>query len=194
MTAMIRLGMSVLVVAGLAGCGRARQQAEEAVELADRMVTASRERAEKVAPEETRALADSLQVARERAAAGDYPAATALARRVSETTIELVKSLPGKSTEISSAFMAFSAELPGRVERIRTRLSRLSGGGRLPAGLDRARLDALQAETMGWEETWKGAVRDFQQGNLGAAKAVVAELRKKVAEADSLLGLTSAPR
>lgn len=190
---MIRFGMSFLVVVGLAGCGRARKQAEEAVGLADRMVTASRERAEKVAPEETRALADSLQVARERAAAGDYQAAAALARRVSETTIELVKSLPSRSTEISSAFMAFSAELPGRVERIRTRLSQLSAGGRVPAGLDRARLDALKAETTSWENTWKGAVRDFQQGNLGAAKAVVTELRKKVAEADSLLGLTTPP-
>ena|SRR2546425_6973780 len=180
-----------LLLLGLAGCGGERKDAETAIIRADRMVTALRDRAAKVLPEETKALVDSLQAAQARAAARDYRAARATAVGVAGKAIEIANSLAGKSTEFSSAFMAFSAELPQSVERIRHRLSQLPAGSRLPPGLDRAKLEAIKADVPNWSETWKSAVVDFNNGNLGAAIAKATALKQKVTEANTLLGLAA---
>jgi hypothetical protein len=190
-----RKGLIACLVLGLVGCGaRKRKEAEAAIARAERMVTAVKDRAVKVVPEETQGLIDSLAAAQRQAAAGDHTLAAVTAHQVQADAIEIANSLAGKSTQLSSDFMAFSAQLPDRVERIRRRVNQLSAGRSLPAGIDRARFDSLAADVPSWSDSWKAAVKDFEGGNLGAASAKAHALERKVAAADTLLGLPSAAR
>ena len=184
-TTVMAVGLAVLA---LVGCSRAGEEAEKAVERADRMVTAIKDRAIKVLPAETAALVDSLAAAKQALVAKDYQAAANSARAVQASAIEIANSLTGKSTEISSSFMAFSSQLNDAVGQIRRRVSQLSRGP-LPAGIDKAAFNALKADLPTWEETWKAATKEFQAGEFGAATTRADSLKRKIAAADSLLGI-----
>ncbi|MGE0554858.1 MAG: hypothetical protein AB7R55_15620 [Gemmatimonadales bacterium] len=185
-----RLAALGVTLALALGCGeRRRQEAEAAVERAERMVAGVEERAAKIVPDRARALAESLAVSKERLAAGELVGATETARQVQVDAIEIANSLASTSTRISGDFMAFSAVLPGRVERIERRVRQLSGA-QLPAGIDRAGFDALARELPVWRDEWKAAVKAFETGELGTASAKADELKQKVMAAEELLGLT----
>lgn len=172
------------------GCGeRRREEAEAAIERAERFVAAVEERAVKIVPDRARALAESLAVSKERLAAGELVGAAETARQVQVDAIEIANSLASTSTKISGDFMAFSAVLPGRVDRIERRVRQLSAS-RLPAGIDRARFDALATELPAWRDEWKAAVKAFETGELGTAAAKADELKEKVTAAEALLGVT----
>jgi hypothetical protein len=175
---------AILLVMTLAGCDQTKGEAERAIDRADRMVTALRDRAMKVVPGEVKALEDSLQVAKDRFAAKEHVAALEAARWTQQTAIALANSLAGKSTELSSAFMAFSGRLNETVARIKRRLS-----GAPPAGVDRAAFEALKADVPSWDETWKAATKDFQNGDFGSATARADSLKAKIAAAHALLGI-----
>jgi hypothetical protein len=175
---------AILVGAALIGCEGTKGEAERAIDRAERMVTAMRDRAVKVVPIETKALTDSLQAVKDRFAAKDYVGALDGARATQARAIELANSLAGKSTELSSAFMAFSGRLNETVARIRRRVS-----GSPPAGVDRAAFEALKADLANWDETWKAATNDFQNGDFGSANLRADSLRVKIAAAQALLGI-----
>jgi len=188
MTVRMTLAAAGLLIGSLAGCDRTEGDAQRAIDRADRMVTAMKDRAMKVVPAETNALVDSLQAAKGSFAAKDHKAALATALAVQNKAIQIANSLSGKSTELSSAFMAFSGELNAAVERIKRRLSQLSRGP-LPGDIDRAAFDALQTDIPTWEETWKAATREFQSGDFGVATARADSLKQKIAAANTLLGI-----
>jgi len=183
-----RVALLCLLALALGCSERKRQEAEAAVERAERMVTALAERAAKIMPDRAQALADSLEASKQRLTAGEFASATETARQVQVDAIEIANSLASTSTKISGDFMAFSAVLPGRVDRIERKVRQLSAG-RLPAGLDRARFDALAKELPVWRDEWKAAVKAFQTGELGTAAVKASELKEKVTEAEALLGL-----
>jgi len=188
MTARLALLAATLLTLGLAGCGDSKGEAQRAIERADRMVTAMKDRAMKVVPVETEALVDSLQAANRRFAAKDYLTARNTAREAQGRAIEIANSLAAKSTELSSAFMAFSGQLNAAVGRIKRRLSQLSSGS-LPASIDRVAFDALKADVPTWDEAWKVATKSFENGDFGAATARADSLRQKIAAANALLGI-----
>jgi hypothetical protein len=190
MTMNLRNTVMTVALAALAftGCSRAEEDARKAVDRADRMVTAVKDRSIKVLPAETAALADSLAAAKQALAAKNYPAALTSATAVQGKAIEIANSLAGKSTEMSSSFMAFSGTLNDAVGQIRRRVSQLSRGP-LPASIDKTAFNALKADLPSWEDTWKAATKEFQQGEFGAATARADSLKRKIAAADSLLGI-----
>ncbi len=187
MTAGTKLMGTVMMAVALAGCDGTKDEAERAIDRADRMVTAMRDRAMKVLPEETKALADSLQAAKDKFAAKEHLEALNTARATQGKAIELANSLSGKSTQLSSAFMAFSGKLNETVGLIRRRVDQYSG--RLPARIDRAAFEALKADLPTWDETWKAATKDFQNGDFGPANARADSLKQKIAAAHTLLGI-----
>lgn len=183
----------VFLGAALTGCDGTKGEAERAIDRADRMVAAMRDRAMKVVPEETKALADSLQAAKDRFAAKEHLAALNTARAAQAKAIELANSLTGKSTELSSAFMAFSGQLNETVARIKRKLTQYSSGS-LPSGVDRAAFEALKADVPTWDDTWKAATKDFQNGDFGVATARADSLKQKIAAANALLGIATDPK
>jgi hypothetical protein len=190
MVALAWRALIACLVLGVGGCGAGkRKDAEAAIARAERMVTGVKDRAEKVVPDATQALIDSLAAAQRQSAAGDHTLAAITARQVQADAIEIANSLAGKSTQLSSDFMAFSGQLPPRVERIKSRVRQLAGGRALPAGMDRARFDSLAAEVPAWSDTWKAAVKEFESGNLSAASVKAHALQRKLDAAESLLGL-----
>jgi hypothetical protein len=182
----MKAGVTALAIFALgsavAGCYSDKGEAERAIERADRMVAAMRDRAVKVVPVETKALLDSVQAAKDKFAAKEYLAALNTARASQGRAIELANSLTGKSTQLSSKFMAFSGNLNETVDRIRRRLA--AGP---PPGVDRAAFEALQADVPKWDDSWRAATKEFQSGDFGSANARADSLKAKIAAANALL-------
>jgi len=178
-----------LALVALTSCDTGRRKAAEtAIARAERMVTALKDRAVKVMPDRTQALIDSLEVAKKAAAAGEFGPAAATAGQVATDAIDIANSLAGKSTQLTSDFMAFSAELPGRVDAIEQKARRGA-----PAGVDRAAFGALVADLPVWRDEWKAAVKAYQEGDLAIASSKAKALKAKIAEAENLLGISPAP-
>ena len=181
-------GFISLVVAVMA-CSGVQKEAETAVQRADRMVTAVKDRSIKVMPDETEAMVDSLAAAKALQAAGDHRGALTSASNVASEAIRIANALGPKGTELTSAFTAMSAEVSAKVPRIKARLDQLARQSRLPASIDRARFDALRADFKTWMDDWNKAVDDFKNGELAVAFAKATAIKKKVDDANSLLGI-----
>ncbi len=182
MRAGTKLVAVIVLGAAIAGCYSDKGESERAIERADRMVAAMHDRAMKVVPVETKALLDSVQAAKDKFAAKEYLASLNTARASQSRAIELANSLTGKSTELSSKFMAFSGNLNETVGRIKHRLTLPP-----PAGADRSAIEALQADVPKWDDTWRAATKDFQNGDFGLAIARADTLKEKIAAANALL-------
>jgi hypothetical protein len=186
-----RIGRLSCLVFLLAACDRTAKDAETAIARADRMVTAVKDRSIKVMPDETKEMVDSLQTAKARDAAGDHRGALAAASEVASTAIRIANAIGPKSTELNSTFTAIGAEVSARVPRIKARLDQLSAQGKLPAGLSRSRFDSLKADfRTTWKDEWNTAVDDFKQGNLAVAITKATAMKKRIDDANALLGLT----
>jgi hypothetical protein len=185
-----RLPAVTLFLIGTAACGGDRKAADEAIARADRFVAAMRTEASKVLPEAVKRLEDSLQQAKDQAAAGDHRAARAIATGVAGGAIEVARSVGPKRTEFDSIYKVISFEVTEPVRKTVARARQLSGGGRLPPGVSRVTFDSLRAEIAGWEGAWKTVTEHYYKGEIGPAATKAMALRKSVFDAMKLLGLS----
>ncbi len=176
-----------LVTLTLAGC--AQRSAENAIGQAEKTIAGMQAEAEKVAPNELKALVDSVAAMKARVAAGDHSGALMGARTVGTMARDLEANLAGRKEQLTTSFNAASAEIPKQIETVTARITELAGMRRLPAGIDPAGLSALKDEAATWGATWTAASDAFKAGNLAAALTQANQLKTRLAVAVKALGI-----
>jgi soluble cytochrome b562 len=185
------LAIAALCV-GLAACSRDKEPAEQALKGATEAVEGARAEGSKFAAEQFKALEDQLKAAKEQFDKKEYTQALQAAGAIPAKAQEVLKAAADKKTELTKAWQEFEAGIPQMMDAIKGRLDILGQAKKLPAGMDKDKLAALQS---GFAEAGKAfdeaksaaAAGDFAKA-LEAAKAV----KDKLAEMATGLGLQQA--
>lgn len=182
------LAIAALCV-GLAACSRDKEPAEQALKAATEAVESARAEGSKFAAEQFTALEDQLKAAKDQFEKKEYAQALQAAGGIAAKAQEVLKAAADKKAELTKSWQEFEAGIPQMMEAVKSRLDILGQAKKLPAGMDKDKLSALQS---GFDEAGKAfedaksaaAAGDFDKA-LEAGKAV----KDKLAEMATGLGL-----
>jgi hypothetical protein len=179
----------VLLAALLVACARDKEPAEAAIKAAGQAIEQIRGEASRYAPDQLKQLEGSLKAAQDSFANKDYTAALAAAGGLGAKAQEVAKAAADKKAELTKSWEDISASIPQMMEAVKSQLDVLGKAKKLPAGLDKDKLAALNS---GYDE----AMKQFQAAKDAASagdftKAIEAgnAIKQKGMEMGTTLGL-----
>jgi hypothetical protein len=180
----------LLVAALLVACARDKEPAEAAIKAATQAIEQIRGEAALYASDKLKELDDALKAAQDNFAKKEYKAALDGASGLAAKAQDVAKAAAAKKAELTKSWEDLAAGIPQMMDAIKSRLDILAKSKKLPAGLDKDKLAALNA---GYDE----AMKQFQEAKDAAtagslAKAIEAgnAIKQKGMEIATTLGLT----
>ena len=188
-------GAAALAVASLALFASAcnKGPAEAALNVADQALTAAKPEIERYVPEELSALTSAAQAARAELEKGNYTEALKAAQRLPAKIDAAVAAATEKKAQLTAAWTALSASLPGLVQSITEKVTTLAAAKSLPKGMTREMLASAQTDLGAVTEAWTAATAAFQGGDVPKAVKTAQDVRAKAEALAGLLGLAPAP-
>lgn len=178
----------------LAGCGAAKEQAQQLLADVDATVTAAGAEAQQQVPEQVAEVNARLAALKSSFDQGDYaavmkdaPALLAEAKRLAaaagEKKAALLEGLKGQ-------WSALSAGVPGVLAAVEAKLAAVKQAARLPAGLNAAAVEAADAGVATAKAAWAEAGAAFTSGDLQGAVAKAQGVKTELAALATRLGVT----
>ena len=184
----------VVAVAALAmACASQKVPAETAIASAETAFAAIQDEVAKYVPDQGKEVSDAIAAAKDLAAKGDYKAALASAQAIPEKITALGTAVAAKKTELTTAWNGFSESLPGMVQAIQQQVDTLGKARRLPAGIDKAKLEEAKTGLANLTSTWTEATTAFGAGNLTDALAKAETVKAGASTVMGLLNMTQTP-
>jgi len=182
----------VVLVLFAAACSSQQKPAEEAIKAAEAAIDSAKGEAAKYIPDEVKGLQDQLQAAKDALAKKDYKAALSAAKDLPGKAKDLAAAAEAKKTELTKTWEEMSGSLPKMVEAIKSRVDVLSKTKKLPANIDKAKLDAVKAGLPELTQMWGDAQKAFSDGSLADAVSKATTLKDKAAEMMTTLDMQAA--
>jgi hypothetical protein len=182
----------VLVVIGLfvAACGSANKDAATAaIKVAEDSWNAVKAEVVKYIPDQAKSVDDSIKAAKENFDKGNFDAALETAKVIPDRVKALVAAAAAKKAELAKAWEEMSGGLPNMLEAIKSRLDILSQSRKLPAGLDKEKLDGAKGGYEAAAKMWEDAKAAFAGGNAADALAKGKTVKDKAVEVMTALGM-----
>jgi len=182
----------LLVVFGLfvLSCGSgSKEAATAALKAAEDSWNAVKGEVVKYIPDQAKGVDDAIKGAKENFDKGNFDAALAAAKGIPDKVKELAAAAAAKKAELAKSWEEMSGGLPKMFEAIKSRLDILSQSKKLPADLDKAKLEGAKG---GYEEAvkmWEDAKAAFAGGNLTDALAKGKTVKEKAAAVMTALGM-----
>jgi hypothetical protein len=178
----------------LAGCGAAKEQAQQLLADVDATVTAAGAEAQQQVPEQVAEVNARLAALKSSFDQGDYaavmkeaPALLAEAKRLAaaagEKKAALIESMKGQWT-------ALSAGVPGVLAAVEAKLAAVKQAARLPAGMNAAAVQAADATVTAAKATWAEAATAFTSGDVQGAVAKAQGVKTELVALAARLGVT----
>jgi hypothetical protein len=145
--------------------------------------------AAKVAPNDVKAMTDSVAALKGYITSGDYRAALMGGRGVSSRARDLALNLNARRIQITAAYNAAADVLPKELATLKAKVDELSKARRLPAGIDPAKFAAVKAGIETWSQEWAAASQSFKDGDIAIALSKANEVKAKVADGMKVVGL-----
>lgn len=177
-----------------AACGGAKSAAEKALAAADSAVAAVVPQAEKIAPEELQALNTALASARDALAGGDFAAATTAATEIPAKAQELAALVPERTNQLNADWQTLSADMPKNLAAVKDRLDDIARTRRMPKGVTADAVESAKATYAAAMPAWEQAAAAFTAGDLVGGMTQALNLKTRVSEAMTALGLESGDR
>jgi len=180
----------VLLAAMLVACARDKEPAEAAIKAAGQAIDQIRGEASRYAPDQLKQLEDSLKAAQDAFAKKEYKAALDAASALGAKAQDVAKAAAAKKAELTKSWDDLSAGIPQMMDAVKSRLDILSKAKKLPAGLDKDKLAALNS---GYDEAmqqFQGAKDAAGAGDLSKAIEAGQAIKQKGTEIATALGLT----
>jgi hypothetical protein len=175
-------------------CGGAKMAAEKALATADSAVAAVAPTAEKVVPEALAPLNQSLAQAKDALAKGDFVAVTAAVADLPAKATELAALAKERTSQITSDWQVLSADMPKNLKALSDKLATVTKMRKLPAGVTAEGVEAAKATVAEAGTAWDKAAAAFKAGDLANAMTEAMNLRSRVDQAMSGLGMASGDR
>lgn len=183
--------VGVLMVALLvSACGSAdKVPAEAAIKAADGALAAVRGEASKLIPAQLKVVEDGLASAKASFDKGDYTAALGTAKQVAAQAGDLSSAVTAKKTELTREWTDVSGGVPQMADAIQSRVDILSQSKKLPAGLDKDKLESAKAELATLKQSWSDASAAYSAGNLTDAVSKAKAAKDKAEEIMTALNM-----
>jgi len=188
----LTLAAAVLAGVALAGCSQ-KGPAEAAITAAGQAVDKARPEVTKYAPDQFKALAASLDNARDSFSKGDYAGAITTAQAIPGKAKDALAAAAAKKEELTKAWNEMNASLPAMVDAIKAKLDALGATKKLPKGIDAAKLADAKAGYEAARKTGGEAMEAFKAGNVTDAVAKGKMVKDKVNEVMGRLGMSAPP-
>ena len=190
---MSRIAVALLACVLVVACGQDKKLAEAAIKTAEDAVNAVPADVQKYAADSYKAVTELLAGAKDAFARKDYKAALASANQIGDKIKEATAAAMAKKDELTKAWTDLSAGLPGMVDAIKSRVDVLSAAKKLPAGMDKAKLDDAKAGLAAATQSWSEASDAFKAGNLTDALAKANSVKEKAVAIMQTLGMSVPP-
>lgn len=164
-------GSLALVAVVAVACGSQQAPAEAALKLAENAYGAIRTEAEKYAPDQARAIQDSLKSARAALGKSDYAGVMQQAQALTTKISGLGGAIAAKKSELTKAWTTMSAEMPKMVDAVKAKVDTLSKSARLPAGVTKEALANAKAGLATTGQHWAEALAAAASGDVATAVA-----------------------
>jgi hypothetical protein len=182
----------LVVVIGLflVACGSANKDAASAaIKAAEESWNAAKGEVVKYIPDQAKGVEDAIKGAKENFDKGNFDAALAAAKPIPEKVKELSAAAAAKKTELAKSWEEMSGGLPQMLDAIKSRLDILSQSKKLPANLDKEKLEGAKGGYEAAAKMWEDAKAAFAGGNLADATAKGKMVKEKAVEVMTALGM-----
>ena len=174
-------------------CGQDKKLAEAALMKADEAVKSASPDIAQYAADSWKGVTDSLKAAQDAFARKDYKSALTGANEIEQKVQEASSVAMAKKDELTKAWTEMSEGLPKMVEAIKSRVDILSASKKLPAGMDKAKLEEAKSGLAAASQMWSEASDAAKSGNLTDAVAKANALKEKAAQLMQGLGMSLPP-
>ena len=182
-----RYALAVVCAAALA-CDHGKAPAEAAMKRAEDAVEGARAEAERLVPDDFQSLSDTLNVARDQLAKGDYKAALASAASIQQKARDVLAKARAKKDELTRTWNDLAGEVPKMVEAVTSRVDTLSQSRKLPKGVDAGQLAAAKESLALATSAWDEAQGAFKADRWNHAIATAGAAKDKLSTALTALG------
>ncbi len=173
----------------LVACAGNKDAASTAIKAAEDAYNAVKGEAMKYVPDKAKAIEDSIKAAKDTFDKGNYDAALNAAKAIPEKVKELAAAAAAKKAELTKAWDEMSAGLPKMLDAVKSRLDILSKSKKLPAGLDKAKVEGAKSGYDTAAKMWEDAKAAFAGGNLTDAMAKATTVKEKAVEVMKTLNM-----
>ena len=181
----------VIAVVALAACESAEKApAAAAISAAQNAIDAVKGEAMKYVPDQVKSAQDAVAAARASFEKNDFKAALAGAQDATAKAKELGAAVATKKSELTKSWEEMSNGVPKMAEVIKSRVDILSQSKKLPAGVDRAKLDDAKAGLASLNESWAAASNAFKSGDMFDAVSKGKSAKDKAVEIMTALNMT----
>ena len=171
-------------------CGKGPAQA--ALTAADTAVASARPEGEKYVPEQFKALADAAAGAKTKFDGGDYKGALEAAQGIPAQATAVEQAAAARKTELMASWKEMEGALPTMVADITKKVMELSTARKLPAGLDKAGVEAAKISLDGATAIWTEAGAAFAAGDVVTAVVKATQVKTSAEELMAKLGMAPA--
>jgi len=171
------------------GCARDKEPAEAAIKAAEAAVSAAKAEAAKYVPDQLKGVEDALKAAKDAYEKKEYTQALNAAKDIPAKAKELASAAAAKKAELTKTWEEMAGGLPKMVEAIKSRVDILSKSKKLPANLDKAKVEGAKAGLEEITKTWTEAEGAFKGGNIAEAIAKGNSVKAKATEIMTTLGM-----
>jgi hypothetical protein len=185
-----RIALVLVGCALMVACGQDKKLAETALMSADEAVKAASPDISQYAADSWKGVTDSLKAAQDAFARKDYKAALAAANEIAPKVQEAASAAMAKKDELTKAWTEMSEGMPRMVEAIKSRVDILSASRKLPAGMDKAKLEEAKSGLASASQMWSEASDAAKSGNLMDAVAKANAVKEKAAQLMQGLGMS----
>jgi len=186
----IGIALAIAVLA-LAACESAdKAPAAAALTAAQTAIDAVKTDAMKYVPDQIKSAEDALATAKSNFEKKDYKAALAGAQDVAAKAKELGAAAATKKAELTKSWEEVSNGVPKMAEAIKSRVDILSQSKKLPAGLDKAKVDDAKAGLESMNQSWTQASDAYKSGDVSSAVVKAKAAKDKAVEIMTALNMT----
>lgn len=164
------------------GCAGDKGPAEVAIKAAEEALNAAKTEAAKYVPDQLKKVEDALKAAKDNLAKGEYKAALDGAKDLAVKAKDLTAAAAAKKNELTKSWEELNAAIPKATEELKAKIDALSKAKKLPAGVDKAAVDAARA---GYDEVVKASAEAneaFKAGNIAQAVEKGKGIKDRIAQ------------
>jgi hypothetical protein len=181
-------GLTLVCLLGVVACSSDKGPAEQAIKAADTALSGVKVEAAQYVPEQVQPVEAALQGAKEAFAKGDYTAALNSAKDLEAKAKELGLVAAAKKAEVSKQWDDLAAGVPEAIRTVQGRVDALAQAKKLPAGMDKAKLEELTTALVTLTQVWAEATDAFTAGKVAEAVDKGRGVKDKVTELKTTLG------
>lgn len=190
MKTLSRLAALVAAAGLLVACENPNKvPAETALKAAESALASVKDEAAKFAPNQAKVVAEAIDAAKAKLAAGEYKEAIALAGDAAAKVKSLAAVVQARKDELVKTWTEVSGALPGMLAAVQAKIAELSAMKKLPKEIGADALAKAKEELAAASAAWEKAQAAFKGGALAEAVSQVRGLPEKVHGLMDQLGL-----